>query len=682
MTNYYLKPDGSDAADGLSEANAWATFNNALDNLSAGDTLYMSPGVHIHDALKRDNVGGTAGSPIIFMGDPYGQYFDLPPAPTCLTNQVTDFSSGEIQDRLIYWEQDSKFFEFHNVVFMGGATNITHYSVSLGENAGAYGMDGIVFEDCMFLNRNQDGYLQQEFSISVNYGDGDTPAGDGIRFRRCYFDGGIFLQCDDNIVANFDIDCEIESCIFSGNARILNSGDTGTYNITGIRIINCSQVWSGEGTNKIFHIEFPRGGAASQVMHGSFAETGTVVQASVTGDTCIKVNYVEAIAGGTGVYSVGGGITGEWGNGAPFGSNEFSHDPMMGYEANWIFEKYFSFRPFLMWEPIHLFGLKNQAIGKGDPSEVPSLDYYSRPYDKNRESYVWAGIFNGDYGVEPWNSQQSTVTDPDGAWSNDALINENTVGEFASTATDGSISANYLKYAGAAVNLDASQVIHKVYVRPYLNLDGATNQVSMNFYTSGEAENLGTLDFLDDSGNYEVWEGSRWYPFQEVPAPAGGWTVATLQGLEVRIWQEGGGDCRIYSISIWIDSGDHDAGAARVQGPRAIEETIVNARPKSIKLVRGGMYQTTIPCVKDVPITVSASMYMDANYTGTKPSLEVFNIPGGVALQDDAMVGPVETWEYLSVTFAPTQNGLATLRIRSQCSSDDGNCYFENVQYS
>ena len=683
MTDYYLKTDGSDAADGLSPANAWATFEFCLDSLSAGDTLYIAPGLHIHDQNARDNVGGTSGSPIVFFGDVHGEHFpDIAPAPVAFSNQRFDFEEAQsASERLFNWNADSKFFEFYNCVFVAGGNDVTEVMIYFGENTGAFGMDGIIFEDCVFLAKNVLNAWDNTSLLYFNYGDGDTPVGNGPRIRRCFFNGHIIVQSDDNAVANFDIDFEMESCVFHHDFSLINSGDNGTYNITGIRMINCSQ-YNSSAAGEIYSILYPRGGAGSQALHGVIADTNDVIASTAAGDTgCIIGHYTEAI-GGDAMYGLGGGTTGAYGDACPPNGSEFSHVLMVGYEANWLWEKWFGFSPFLMWEPVHLFGLKNQAMGKGDPSELPAAgDYYGRPYDKNRESYVWAGFFNGDHATEPWNSQMFTPTDPDTVWSNETWINEDSSTQSASTSTDGDIDNNYLKLEGAAVNLDAAQVINKVYVRPYLILDGATCQLSMNFYTAAEAEDLGTLDFLDDSANYEIWEGPRWFPMQEIPAPSGGWTVAKMQGLVVRMWQEAGTDLNVYKVSLWIDSGDHDAGAVRAQGPRALEEVIVNGSPTSIKLVRGGMYQTTIPCIKDVPITVSADMYKDANYAGNAPSMEVFNIPGGVALQSDAMVGAASTWEYVNVSFTPTQNGMATIRFRSQCTADDGNCYFDNLAY-
>jgi hypothetical protein len=66
---YYIKPDGSDAADGLSEANALATFNTAFDKADI-DRLYVKAGHYntsntsagannIHRSMEIIGYGGT-----------------------------------------------------------------------------------------------------------------------------------------------------------------------------------------------------------------------------------------------------------------------------------------------------------------------------------------------------------------------------------------------------------------------------------------------------------------------------------------------------------------------------------------------------------------------------------------------------------------------------------------------
>jgi hypothetical protein len=62
-TDYYVATDGNDANPG-SIATPWATIQYGVDQLSAGDTLYLRAGSY-HEAVVMNNVDGTSGSPIV-----------------------------------------------------------------------------------------------------------------------------------------------------------------------------------------------------------------------------------------------------------------------------------------------------------------------------------------------------------------------------------------------------------------------------------------------------------------------------------------------------------------------------------------------------------------------------------------------------------------------------------------
>jgi len=75
MSTYYLDAqNGSDGNDGLSEGNAWATFEKAMDNVNDGDLVYVQGGTDYTDEDGVNNCGaflddaGAQGSPITFEG--------------------------------------------------------------------------------------------------------------------------------------------------------------------------------------------------------------------------------------------------------------------------------------------------------------------------------------------------------------------------------------------------------------------------------------------------------------------------------------------------------------------------------------------------------------------------------------------------------------------------------------
>ncbi|MHC4445645.1 MAG: right-handed parallel beta-helix repeat-containing protein [Planctomycetota bacterium] len=66
MATYYVKTDGDDAKDGLSEANAWEHIDYAMTQVAAGDTVNVKSGEYTEKATIR--TAGTATSPITWRG--------------------------------------------------------------------------------------------------------------------------------------------------------------------------------------------------------------------------------------------------------------------------------------------------------------------------------------------------------------------------------------------------------------------------------------------------------------------------------------------------------------------------------------------------------------------------------------------------------------------------------------
>lgn len=64
--DYYVKNGGSNGADGLSIATAWATLNYAADQVDPGDTVHVLDGNYQGFDLRRS---GTLGNPIAFVAD-------------------------------------------------------------------------------------------------------------------------------------------------------------------------------------------------------------------------------------------------------------------------------------------------------------------------------------------------------------------------------------------------------------------------------------------------------------------------------------------------------------------------------------------------------------------------------------------------------------------------------------
>ena len=677
MTNYYVRLSGSDAADGLSAANAWATLVHAMDTISAGDTVYIGAGVHEHIDDARTAYGGTLGSPIVFQGDPHGKFCGDGPGPVCLINKRSnlDWQQPE-KTHLIHFDGDSKHFEFHDIVFLGSGINAAT-TVEIGQPIGNFSMSGVVFEDCMFFKKTSQKRQGQSEDLMIDYGDGATPTGNGLRIRRCLFTNDLTVTMDDNGVAGIDVDALVESCVTTRSSFIAIVGQAGTYTIKGTVVRNCSAIAAPDSSASAFRQSNILEAGSSEwhncLMEGDFyinifngVVDSIVVTNSIVHNSNASGNWSETAWDRTNSKGV---IDGTVAN---------TRGTFYGYTLNAIYEKYYGHRPFQMWEPYDWFGWKNTGISCANPAQKPDLDYYGRPFGNNRgQSYLPVGFYNGDF-VSTWWTQLYTVTDPDTAWTNDAAINE-TIIDYATANSVGSISSNYLRLQKPSVNIVAGQNIQAVWIRPLLYMTDVTGEFHMNFYTENEAENLGEITFLATE------DDSHWHTLQKIPnAPAGGWTVDDVENLEVRIWRVGAsGTFRIYRIAIYIDCADHNIGAVSSRGNLQVNTTDGNGSDQCLSITRAGFYQTTCPAVANEEITVSVDSLIDANYSGDPPELQVYNIPGGIAEQTDTHpVSPDDTWQSMSVTFTPTLDGYATIRLVSFDESIDGETLFDNLTWS
>lgn len=71
MAIYYLDPiNGNDSSDGLSVINAWLTYAYTRQQVTAGDTIYILPGVSNEQVTML--YSGTDGNPIEWIGCPNG----------------------------------------------------------------------------------------------------------------------------------------------------------------------------------------------------------------------------------------------------------------------------------------------------------------------------------------------------------------------------------------------------------------------------------------------------------------------------------------------------------------------------------------------------------------------------------------------------------------------------------
>jgi len=121
-----------------------------------------------------------------------------------------------------------------------------------------------------------------------------------------------------------------------------------------------------------------------------------------------------------------------------------------------------------------------------------------------------------------------------------------------------------------------------------------------------------------------------------------------------------------------VDTGHVEARA------RGQDETgTVRTGSHSMAIKGAGYHDMHLP-VDAALTTVSVYARYDGNYTGNLPKLEVLEIPG-VADQSDIQTGAAGAWEALSCAFTPTSAGYVRVRLLSQDTSADGECYFDDL---
>ncbi|MCD6291242.1 MAG: right-handed parallel beta-helix repeat-containing protein [Anaerolineae bacterium] len=121
----------------------------------------------------------------------------------------------------------------------------------------------------------------------------------------------------------------------------------------------------------------------------------------------------------------------------------------------------------------------------------------------------------------------------------------------------------------------------------------------------------------------------------------------------------------------------YDIGAVEARARAEPETTVVRNGTYSAKLAGAGYHEVLRP-VEAGSLTVSVWAYRDANYSGNPPKLQVLSIPGQ-ADQEAAMTGGAGVWEQLSVEINPTSDGIVRIRLVSEDTSANGECYFDDL---
>ncbi len=130
---YYVRTSGSDGNSGTSPSQAWASIEHAVENVSAGDVVYVGAGTYTDEAEPDGN--GTSGNPIRMVADTSG-------TQTGDAGTVTMRRNGRLLevDNADYWTFEGFTFERSN---------------PSGEAVKVEDSTGIVFTDCVFIGADK-----------------------------------------------------------------------------------------------------------------------------------------------------------------------------------------------------------------------------------------------------------------------------------------------------------------------------------------------------------------------------------------------------------------------------------------------------------------------------------------------------------------------------------------------
>lgn len=637
MATYYVRKTGNDSNAGTSAGAAWLTVDKAANTVAAGDTVYIGAGTYRE--LVTMDTSGSSGSIISFIGDITGTYT----GDDGLVIISAHDSDDSVATRAIVLDFNGKnFVEWHNCTFVGSNSA---FVIGNTAYATATAYEGVVINNCTVIAT---GYTWGvKFALNAS----TTPTASGIKITRCTIQGGLQILHDTNATAHVNTKILIDSNRILGIGGVnplqidRNTGTT-TYSVGGITISNNfiqSAFQYGISASYIKNTTNPCVIASNVIYNQSSA---AIINSSGTATAVVVRNNI------LGSVSTLTGVTDS-------GSNLIKPVLLFGGLHDHQLTSAFGYSPYLPFEPMAASGITNPAIDTGSNTYAQTYDGCGNPRIMGRPgiSYV--------YYVD---ASDNAVSDPGSVWTTEANTVDGSLSTIGYTATIGSESSNYV-FAGGTNAPSSGGDIVAVYARIYGNRTGSAVG-KVRIYTDALAETLGTITYSNTTPAYSSWT--------LLTSPTGGWTWATIQALEMKCWTEtAASNTGIYICEIGVKSLSVDIGAVEARTRLAKESTTIRSGTYAGNFTGAGYHDFWVP-VDASSTTISVYAQYDSNYVGSKPKLEVFNIPG-VADQSDTVTGSANTWEQLSVTFTPTAAGVVRVRISSQDASTNGKCFFDDM---
>ena len=667
MTTYYVRKTGSDAAAGTSAGAAWLTIDKAQTVMTAGDTVYVGAGTY-REEITVDTNAGTDGSPIRYVADVDGsQTSDA--GLVVITAQDAPFENDETVARGSAFVVKKNFTEIEGFFLEGGGSRaiILNYT-----NLGV--IEGIRIIGCSLIEGPGD---RVALSLSTFTTDPPTtPTGDiGIEVEGCFVRGGLFFDLSGHATTEQDLKISVKNCTIwatadtagtnsKGNRGVELGLRAGTINPGGVDITNCTFI----------------GGT-----YGVHSEAALSTTYPINVRNCAFHGVENALARDT---SHDGGITSDYNmfmqcvtpyTNVTSGVNDFN-DIMIGGiggMADLPLYRSLGWSPYLPWEPMQSQDLElaNAMVGNADGTVAPATDMYGSPKPMGRgKTAMWVGHFD------------TFTVDTGGFWSSDANAFDGDILDPATPSTRATSdptsgtgsSTNALTGTGTNANGSRTETITGVEVRPWYGTDTSAAFIQLEVSSGGVAiDNISTLTTNVGAHGTEGWD--------LLDVPSGGWDWSKVDGLVAKFWVvfDSGQVAYLYGmqVRVWYENSNvDDRGAVEARSRPIQETTTVQTGDNSIRFDGAGIHDFLLPVNAELT-TVTIAGRFDANYTGSKPKLDVFNIPG-VADQTDIMTGSSGAWEDMTASFTPDAKGIVRVRITSQDTSDTGKAFFDDLVIS
>lgn len=641
MATYYVIPQvagASDSNNGTATSTPWLTIQKAATTMVAGDSVYIA-GNWTYKELVTPAASGTSGNQISFIADVTGEHTGY--GGIALISSVDDPNDNAVT-RSYCWNQNGKEF----ITIRGFTMFATSSCIYDNQLAGNRAYEGVIIEDCALQ-------AQGTYSIDLDLNAGANPTGNGLTIRRCIV-SVIVIRHDGNATAHRNVKILIENVdvyrylsASTLSSCILFSLTTGsTYSIGGVTIANCTV----------------RGATYGVIFEGFKNTTNVSLVASCRIYATTAIVYSSGgVTAAVQVYScMGSSVISSATEGDQFTTSRLSD--IFGGFADFPLLRSLGWSPYQPGEPISIEGFISGSLAYGSSeAHLPTEDMYGNPRGMGRPNY-WSKFY--------FDASDDAVSDPNAVWASGANVFDSSIITLASISTVGSSSGYYI-FAGGTNAPASGDTIVGVYVRVRASAS-VSRTIHCEIYTDGQLETLASItEALGSDVRYTGWT--------LISAPSTGWDWAKLDALEVKAWMESGGSgsLSLYGIQLAVSTsaGHNDIGAVEARAQPTVQSTVTHYESYAAKFAGAGFQQDFAAVSAGIQTTISIWARWDSNYSGSKPRLQVRNIPG-VADQEAVATGSANTWEQLSVTFIPTADAYVLVRYESRDASVSGLCYF------